>query len=51
MRHTINSDSNIARLQGYTINLYKELEELTGQSCCIHRPGGIYLASTRERYD
>ena len=28
--HTINSDSNIARLQGYTINLYKELEELTG---------------------
>ena len=49
--HTINSDSNIARLQGYTINLYKELEELTGQSCGIHRPGGIYLASTKERYD
>ena len=49
--HTINSDSNIARLQGYTINLYKELEDLTGQSCGIHRPGGIYLASTKERYD
>lgn len=49
--HTINSDSNIARLQGYTINLYKELEELTGQSCGIHRPGGIYLASTKERFD
>ncbi len=51
MIHTINADSNIARLQGYTINLYKELEELTGQSCGIHRPGGIYLASTKERYD
>ncbi len=47
--HTINSDSNIARLQGYTINLYKELEELTSQSCGIHRPGGIYLASTKNK--
>lgn len=49
--HTINADPNIARLQGYTIGLYKELEELTGQSCGIHRPGGIYLASTPERLD
>lgn len=49
--HTINSDPNIARLQGYTIKLYKELEDLTGQSCGIHRPGGIYLASTPERLD
>lgn len=49
--HTINSDPNIARLQGYTINLYNELEDLTGQSCGIHRPGGIYLASTPERLD
>ncbi|MBI2719868.1 MAG: GcvT family protein [Rhizobiales bacterium] len=51
MIHTINADSNIARLQGYTINLYKEIEELSGQSCGIHRPGGIYLASTPERLD
>ena len=49
--HTINADPNIARLQGYTINLYNELEQLTGQSCGIHRPGGIYLASTPERHD
>src|SRR5580765_3530313 len=49
--HTINADSNIARLQGYTIKLYDELEKLTGQSCGIHRPGGIYLASTPERLD
>ena len=25
--HTISSDPNISRLQGYTINLYKEIEE------------------------
>ncbi|MDJ0955633.1 MAG: FAD-dependent oxidoreductase [Arenicellales bacterium] len=49
--HTINSDPNIARLQEYTINLYKEIEALSGQSCGIHRPGGIYLASTPERLD
>jgi len=28
--HTLSSDPNISRLQGYTINLYKELEEETG---------------------
>ena len=49
--HTINSDPNIARLQEYTINLYKEIEALSGQNCGIHRPGGIYLASTPERLD
>ena len=51
MVHTINADPNIARLQGYTIKLYDELERLSGQSCGIHRPGGIYLASTTERLD
>jgi dimethylglycine dehydrogenase len=49
--HTINADPNIARLQEYTINLYREIEEISGQSCGIHRPGGIYLASTPERLD
>lgn len=51
MIHTINADPNIARLQGYTINLYREIEALSGQDCGIHRPGGIYLASTPERLD
>ncbi len=51
MIHTINADPNIARLQEYTINLYKEIEQISGQSCSIHRPGGIYLASTPERLD
>ena len=49
--HTINSDPNIARLQSYTIQLYDEIEALSGQSVGTHRPGGIYLASTPERFD
>ena len=46
--HTVNGDPNVAKLQQYTINLYKELEELTGQSCGMHLTGGIMLAGTRE---
>ncbi len=49
--HTISSDPNISRLQGYTINLYKEIEELSGQSVGMHATGGFYLASTPERLD
>jgi dimethylglycine dehydrogenase len=49
--HTINGDPNVAKLQQYTINLYKELEQLSGQSCGMHVTGGIMLAGTRERLD
>ncbi len=49
--HTLSSDPNISRLQGYTINLYRELEELSGQSVGLHSTGGFYLASTPERLD
>lgn len=49
--HTISSDPNISRLQGYTINLYKELEELSGQSVGLHSTGGFYLASNKDWYD
>ena len=28
--HTLNGDTNMAALQGYTIRLYRELEEITG---------------------
>ncbi|MEM7543714.1 MAG: FAD-dependent oxidoreductase [Pseudomonadota bacterium] len=49
--HTISSDPNISRLQGYTIDLYKEIEELSGQSLSMHMTGGFYLASTQEWYD
>jgi len=49
--HTLNADTNMAALQGYTIGLYRELEELTGQSCSLHHVGGITLAGTPERMD
>ncbi|MGR3661624.1 MAG: GcvT family protein [Paracoccaceae bacterium] len=49
--HTISSDPNISRLQGYTIDLYKEIEETSGHSVGLHMTGGFYLASTPEWYD
>lgn len=49
--HTLNADTNMAALQGYTIGLYRELEKITGQSCSLHHVGGITLAGTPERMD
>ncbi len=49
--HTISSDPNISRLQSYTINLYKEIEELSGQSVGLNLTGGFYLASNKTWYD
>ena len=49
--HTINSDPNVAKLQDYTIQLYREIEEISGQSCGIHLVGGLMLAGTPERLD
>ena len=49
--HTLNGDPNVARLQQYTVNLYREIEAESGQSCGIHLPGGIQLADTPERLD
>jgi dimethylglycine dehydrogenase len=49
--HTLNGDTNMAALQGYTIRLYKELESITGMSCGLHHVGGVTLADNRERFD
>lgn len=49
--HTLNGDPNVARLQAYTISLYKELEELSGQSCGLHLVGGVQMADSPERMD
>ena len=49
--HTLNGDPNVAKLQGYTIGLYDELERITGQSCGLHRSGGLLLADTNERME
>lgn len=49
--HTLNADPNIAALQGYTIQLYRELEEISGQSCGLHHVGGLTIATTPDRMD
>ncbi len=49
--HTLNGDTNMAALQGYTIKLYRELEELTGMSCGLHHVGGVTLAEDQDRFD
>jgi dimethylglycine dehydrogenase len=49
--HTISSDPNISRMQGYTIKLYREIEATSGHSVGMHSTGGFYLASTRDWYD
>jgi dimethylglycine dehydrogenase len=49
--HTINGDPNVAKLQQYTIGLYKEIEELSGQDIGLHMTGGVMLAATQERFD
>ena len=49
--HTLNGDPNVAMLQSYTVGLYKELEEISGQSCGLHLSAGIMLADTPERME
>ena len=49
--HTISSDPNISRLQGYTIDLYKEIEKISGHSVGLHMTGGFYLASNKTWYN
>ena len=49
--HTLNGDPNVAKLQRYTIELYAELEKISGQSCGLHLTGGLQLADNAERMD
>ena len=49
--HTINGDPNVARLQKYTIDLYKEIQDYSGQDIGLHMTGGVMLAATEERFD
>ncbi len=49
--HALNDDPNIAALQSYTINLYKEIEAESGQSVGLHMPGGYSLATTQARWE
>ncbi|WP_299625933.1 FAD-dependent oxidoreductase [Pelagibius sp.] len=49
--HTLNGDPNVAKLQRYTIDLYKEIEEISGQSCGVHLTGGFLLADSENWLD
>ncbi|MBW2540821.1 MAG: FAD-dependent oxidoreductase [Deltaproteobacteria bacterium] len=47
--HAINSDFDVAALQKYTISLYPQVEEESGQSIGLKLSGGLELAGTPER--
>ena len=47
--HAINSDTDVAALQKYTISLYPQVEEESGQSIGLKMSGGLELAGTPER--
>ncbi|MEL6235952.1 MAG: FAD-dependent oxidoreductase [Pseudomonadota bacterium] len=49
--HTINGDPNVAKLQAYTVSLYREIEAESGQNIGLHMTGGVMLAATEARFD
>jgi dimethylglycine dehydrogenase len=49
--HTLNGDPNVAGLQKYTVELYDEIQRISGVDCGIHLTGGLLLADTEERMD
>ena len=49
--HIINSNANLSALQLHTLKFYPQLEKESGQSIGLHRTGGIYLASSAERFN
>ena len=49
--HALNSDPGVARLQSYTIDLYREIEALSGLVVGLLFFGGLFIAATRERWE
>ena len=47
--HGLHDNTNVSRIQHYTMGLYKELEQETGQGCGVFQPGSLYLAQTEAR--
>ena len=47
--HGLHDNTNISRLQHYTMQLYQELEKESGQSCGVFQPGSLYLAQSEAR--
>jgi dimethylglycine dehydrogenase len=49
--HTLNGDPNVVALQKYTVELYEEIQRVSGIDFGIHLTGGLLLADTEERMD
>lgn len=49
--HTANGDPNVAKLQKYTVELYKEIQDYSGQDVGLHVTSGLMLAATKDRFD
>ncbi len=49
--HALNADPNIAALQAYTIDLFDEIEKVSGQDIGMHMTGGLTIATTPERWE
>ena len=47
--HGLHDNTNVSRIQHYTMNLYKEIEAETGQGCGVFQSGSLYLAQTEAR--
>ncbi|QEW20666.1 Aminomethyltransferase [Marinibacterium anthonyi] len=47
--HGLHDNTNVSRLQHYTMTLYKQLEAETGQGCGVFQAGSLYLAQTQAR--
>lgn len=47
--HAINSDTDVAALQKYTIDLYPQVEQESGQAIGLKMTGGLELAGTPQR--
>ncbi len=49
--HSLNGSPNMSRLQAYTIQMYKEIQEISGQDTGLHITGAVTTASRPETYD
>ena len=49
--HALNSDPNVSKLQAYTVRLYQEIQDLSGQDIGLHFTGGLNVAATPERWE
>ncbi|MBU3738648.1 MAG: FAD-dependent oxidoreductase, partial [Rhodoferax sp.] len=49
--HTLNADPNISALQEYTINVYAEIEKISGREVGVHMTGGVQIASDPQRWE